>query len=67
MTIIMIEATAEELSANRSVMDNISDVLNTFANRICGIDARINRCDIAQALAEEESEEGKLWAKNITQ
>lgn len=56
MTIIMIEATAEELSANRSVMDNVSDVLNTFADRICGIDARINGSDIAQALAKEETE-----------
>ena len=57
MTIIMIEATAEELSANRSVMDNVSDILNTFADRVCGIDTRINRNAIAQALAEEENDE----------
>ena len=55
MKIIMIEATAEELRANRTVMDTVNDVLNNFANNLCGV----NNIDYVKAFAEaqEETEE----------
>lgn len=57
MTIIMIEATAEELQANRTVMDNVNAVLNRFTDRLCGV----NNIDYTKAMVavldKEEPEE----------
>lgn len=61
MKIMIIECTAEELSANRTVMDNINRALNRFTDSFCGV----STVDFARALAnvektedeEEESEE----------
>lgn len=50
MTIIMIEATVEELSANRTVMDSINDALNKFTDRLCGV----NNIDFASAMTDGE-------------
>lgn len=47
MTIIMIEATAEELSANRTVMDNVSDVLNKFTDRMFGVSIDFSKVDLS--------------------
>ena len=47
MTIIMIEATAEELSANRTVMDSVNDVLTRFADKLCGV----NKIDYSKLAA----------------
>lgn len=49
MTIIMIEATAEELQANRTVMDNVNEVLNKFTERLCGVSG----VDYLKAMAED--------------
>ena len=53
MKILMIEATAEELSANRTVMDSINDALSTFARGIFGI----NSVDISNVADEEEEDD----------
>ena len=53
MTIIMIEATAEELQANRTVMDNVNAVLNKFTDRLCGV----HNIDYRKALAADWGEE----------
>ncbi|MBQ0112405.1 MAG: hypothetical protein KBT03_04665 [Bacteroidales bacterium] len=37
MKILIVEATAEELSANRTVMDSLCKVLNDFTDRLCGV------------------------------
>lgn len=56
MTIIMIEATAEELAANRTVMDTLNNALNNFTDKLCGV----NNINWTKALAElEENEEGE--------
>ncbi|MCQ2211266.1 MAG: hypothetical protein MJZ34_13360 [Paludibacteraceae bacterium] len=60
MTIIMIEATAEELSANKTVMDTINEVLNKFSERLVGV----NNIDYSEAFKtycdkQEELEEEK--------
>jgi len=52
MTIIMIEATAEELSANRTVMDSVNDVLNRFTDRLCGV----NKIDFSKVFEETEEQ-----------
>lgn len=55
MKIMIIEATAEELRANRTVMDNVNEVLNNFTDSLCGV----NNIDYAKAFASmnEEAEE----------
>lgn len=52
MTIIMIEATAEELSANRTIMDNLNDALNNFTDRLYGNYGQA----FAKAMAEDEEQ-----------
>lgn len=59
MKIIMIECTAEELEANKTIADSITEALSKFTRRIAGIDL-----DNAQAVEvlrkmnkEEEAEE----------
>lgn len=37
MKIIMIEATAEELRANRTVLDTLTDTLSTFSQSLVGV------------------------------
>lgn len=56
----MIEATAEELSANKTVMDTINEVLNKFSERLVGV----NNIDYSEAFKtycdkQEELEEEK--------
>lgn len=55
MTIIMIEATAEELRANRTVMDSINEALNRFADNLCGV----NNIDFAKAMMNMDSEDSE--------
>lgn len=47
MTIIMIEATAEELAANRTVIDSLNNALNKFTEKVCGV----SNIDWGKALA----------------
>lgn len=56
MKIIAIECTAEELRANRTVMDSVTDVLSNFADSFC---RGVSASDIAAAInaAGEELEE----------
>lgn len=37
MKILMIECTAEELAANRTVMDSVVNALDNFANKMFGV------------------------------
>lgn len=58
MKILIIEATAEELKANRTVMDSVNEALNSFTDSLCGV----NNIDYAKAFAsmnesDKESEE----------
>ena len=58
MKILIIECTAEELKANRTVMDNVNEVLNNFTDSLFGV----NNIDCAKAFAsmnkhDKESEE----------
>ena len=56
MRILMIECDADELRANRTVMDNISDALNAFTSGFCGV----NNINIAKTMAKaEEMEESE--------
>ena len=65
MKILIIEATAEELRANRTVLDNVNEVLNRFTDSLVGV----NNIDYAKVLAsinksDEESEEESEEEKN---
>ena len=52
MKIIMIECTAEELSANRTVIDNINNALNKFTESMFGV----NSIDFARSMLENYNE-----------
>lgn len=58
MKIIMIECTAEELRANRTVMDSITEAISGFTRNFAGVD--LNSTQVAEVLEkmneEEESE-----------
>ncbi len=43
MTIIMIEATAEELSANRTILDSVNDAINKFTESKYGVSTDISK------------------------
>lgn len=58
MKILIVECTADELKANRTVMDNVNEALNNFTDSLCGV----NNIDYAKAFASmnesnKESEE----------
>ena len=62
MKIMIVEATAEELRANRTIMDNVNDALNNFTDSLCGV----NNIDYAEAFASmNESEEENDSDKNL--
>ena len=55
---MIIEATAEELRANRTVMDSVNEALNNFTDSLCGV----NNIDYAKAFesmneSDKEAEE----------
>jgi len=60
MKIIMIECTAEELEANKTIADSITEALSKFTRRLVGID--LDSSQAAEVLREmnkeEETEEG---------
>ena len=62
MKIIMIECTAEELEANKTIADSITEALAKFTRRLVGIDldssqaAEVLRKINKEEEAEEESE-----------
>ena len=61
MKILIVECTADELKANRTVMDNVNEVLNSFTDSLFGV----NNIDYSKAFASmnksnEEAEEEEL-------
>ena len=52
MKILIVEYTAEELKANRTVMDNVNEALNNFTDSLFGV----NNIDFTN-MNEEDSEE----------
>lgn len=52
MKIMIIEATAEELRANRTLMDSVNEALNSFTDSLCGV----NNIDYVKAFAESDKE-----------
>ena len=60
MRIFMIECDADELRANRTVMDNITEALSSFTRTFAGFD--VDRDSVAAAMAkaaEDEAEEAE--------
>lgn len=55
MKIIIIECTAEELRANRTVMDSITEVLSGFTRSLAGID--LDNEQVAEVLSKMNEEE----------
>lgn len=58
MKIIMIEATADELRANRTVLDSITDALSTFSQSLVGVNLSkdaIVKC--LEDMSEDDEEE----------
>ena len=61
MKILIVECTAEELRANRTVMDSLTEALSGFTRNLVGVD--LNPEQTAEVLAnmekneEQESEE----------
>lgn len=55
MKIIMIECTAEELRANRTVMDSITEALSGFTRSFMGID--LDNEQVAEALGKMNKKE----------
>ena len=60
MKILMIECTAEELRANRTVMDSITDAISGFAQSLVGVS--LSQDDIIRTLnnMQEEEEETEV-------
>jgi len=55
MKVIMIECTAEELRANRTVMDSITEALSGFTRSLAGID--LDNKQVAEVLGKMNEEE----------
>lgn len=49
MKILILECTAEELRANRTVIDCLTDALNKFTDSLCGV--RLNPEEAAAVLS----------------
>lgn len=58
MKIFIVECDAEELRANRTVMDTLTDVLSRFADTLCG--ANISKEAVAAYLATKNEEEEEV-------
>lgn len=56
MKILIVECTAEELSANRTIMDTLTDALSSFSESLVG--ARLSSHAVSAALA-KMNEEGQ--------
>lgn len=55
MRILIIECDAEELRANRTVMDNITEALSSFTRSFAGFD--VDKDVVAAAMAKMNEEE----------
>ena len=56
MKILIVECTAEELRANRTVMDNVNEALNNFTDSLCGV----NNVDYVKAFANMNESDKEL-------
>ena len=57
MKVLIIECDAEELRANRTVLDNITEAISSFTESFAG--ARLNNKQIAAAFAEMADKENE--------
>ena len=57
MKIFMIECNAEELRANRTVLDSLGEALSGFTRAFAGVDVTAEA--LADGMAEEEEQEGE--------
>lgn len=57
MKILMIECSAEELRANRTVMDNITEALSVFTRSFAGFDVTPEMMANAKEMMEQDDEE----------
>lgn len=59
MKILILECTAKELSANKTVMDSLIGALNRFTNSFCGIDFNPDMLGGLNADCEDTEADGK--------
>ena len=57
MKVLIIEATAEELRANRTILDTVTDTLSRFTESIAGVCVTSDQVSTALANMKEEEEE----------
>ena len=53
MKILILECTAEELKANKTVMDNVLDAINSFVGSFSGVN--LSNSDLLKAISEDNS------------
>ena len=54
---MMIEANAEEIKANRSIFDGVAEALNNFSYNLFGANTNIQAEDVASALSNYNEQE----------
>ena len=59
MKIFILECDAEELKANRTIMDSVSDAINGFFDAFCGARVDLSQADIAKAMLNNDNEESE--------
>ena len=55
MKILIIECNAEELRANRTIIDTLNEALSNFTRPMFGVDFDISKADVSE-LEEEDNE-----------
>lgn len=55
MKLLILECTAEELRANRTVMDTLNETLSSFTRPMFGVDIDVSKLNYEES--EEESED----------
>lgn len=55
MKILMIECNAEEIKANRTIIDTLNEALSNFTRPMFGVDFDISKTDLSE-LEEEDNE-----------
>lgn len=56
MKLLILECTAEELRANRTVMDTLNETLSSFTRPMFGVDIDVSKLNYEES-EEEDSEE----------
>lgn len=56
MKIFIVECTAEELRANRTVMDTLNETLSNFTRPLFGVDIDVSKVSDVSEDAQEEDE-----------